>query len=410
MVKYEIDFRTLNIDKLNKAMSKVGEIDKKFETLTNNISQSRRELNGLSDFKVIRFFDSLEDKFISLARHETILQEAGGNFGLMKNKAMEYFTLLNGGGAFSMKKMGKSLLIVGKSLFNHAALYSGVAIASTIAFKIWGENIGNVQGLWIKFVGNLKNIWAKGDVALRRKLRTFGDVLGAIFKRIFALAEGFVQGFLDGTAKMLEFFEPLEKGLRKVFKLMGGGGDDSIDTWKRVGEAIGAIMPAILGLFILVKIIAIIKAVVGAVWLLNAAMTANPIGAIIVGVALLAAGMIFLEKKFGVFTKALEGWAIAFKFIFKMIVLNIKLMLAPLLLAMKAYKTVKGWVSRDKGNEAEMSGETKKSILQTSGSSQVTNDNRTASVVVHTQQLDSRNARNIAGGFLDPTMQANKNI
>ena len=96
-------------------------------------------------------------------------------------------------------------------------------------------------------------------------------------------------------------------------------------------------------------------------WALNAALNANPIGLIILGVIALVAVIVLLFKKFNLFPKIIGGVMKVFN-IFKTAVMTaLKIAFAPMFLAYKIFQKAKGFISSffgggDKSSEAASSG------------------------------------------------------
>ena len=96
-------------------------------------------------------------------------------------------------------------------------------------------------------------------------------------------------------------------------------------------------------------------------WALNAALNANPIGLIILGVIALVAVIVLLFKKFNLFPKIIGGVMKVFN-IFKTAVMTaLKIAFAPMFLAYKIFQKAKGFISSffgggDKSTEAASSG------------------------------------------------------
>ena len=96
-------------------------------------------------------------------------------------------------------------------------------------------------------------------------------------------------------------------------------------------------------------------------WALNAALNANPIGLIVLGVIALVAVIVLLFKKFNLFPKIIGGVMKVFN-IFKTAVMTaLKIAFAPMFLAYKIFQKAKGFISSffgggDKSSEAASSG------------------------------------------------------
>lgn len=121
---------------------------------------------------------------------------------------------------------------------------------------------------------------------------------GAIDKLIAAIRSFDPQPIIDG----LNFAFKAMSGLFNLMKFFGpellviAGGFLAYGT-VLAGLAIG---PAVMGFLSLLSVLKSTAAIMG---ILNAVMIANPLGAIIFGVTALIAALVFLEKKFKVFTK-----------------------------------------------------------------------------------------------------------
>jgi hypothetical protein len=93
------------------------------------------------------------------------------------------------------------------------------------------------------------------------------------------------------------------KPLLKVLGLLSGTGNTNADTWKAWGSAVGKAAALVL------PVAAAVKVWTAAQWLWNAAMTANPIGLIVIGIAGLAAAGYYLYQNWDTVCAAVsEVW------------------------------------------------------------------------------------------------------
>lgn len=190
-----------------------------------------------------------------------------------------------------------------------------------------------------KFAKELKKTFQDGlpaaansmQAAINKKnnaLLTFKNAFGTYMRPA-------IVGILNLKAKFFAFMEQLLPKLRPIwesFKNIGSALSPLTDRFSHMGTAIGGtqglldgIKFALDALAIVVEIAAngigflidivkpfapILAGVIAAQWAWNIAMTANPIGLIIAGIAALAGGLIYAYEKVGWFRGAIKGtWA-----------------------------------------------------------------------------------------------------
>jgi len=102
---------------------------------------------------------------------------------------------------------------------------------------------------------------------------------------------------------------PVLEALIPVLQTVADFAQEHTSLFLILGGTIAGVAAIILAYNAYMKISkAVTIAATAAQWLFNAAMTANPIGVIIIGVAALVLGFILLEKRFGIISKVFDNW------------------------------------------------------------------------------------------------------
>lgn len=157
--------------------------------------------------------------------------------------------------------------------------------------------------------GQFYQMMAKTSHTLEGRWSSVMDALSEVAISLFQEIQPYLHKFLDFAETLLPY---LAKGAMAVFRAIKGVISFIKEWWMElalVASIIGVVTFALTAKTIAItalagglKVVALATKVwTGAQWLLNAAMTANPIGLIIVGIAALTAGIVYCWNRFAGF-------------------------------------------------------------------------------------------------------------
>ena len=147
------------------------------------------------------------------------------------------------------------------------------------------------------------------DMILKAIEKQVGGTGAATANATDKLKVGFSQMAESIGLALLPLVETVIPVMIGLFEFMG----DHTGVVIGLGIALGTLAGAVVAINVAMKTYyAFQKIVTAAQWLWNAALTANPIGLIIVGIAALIAIVVLLLKKFGLLTPAIDAIKVAF--------------------------------------------------------------------------------------------------
>ena len=287
-----------------------------------------------------------------------------------------------------------------------------IAAATYVLSRVWKENIGGIQTKWIEFMGRLKNTWARFDITVRKFLRQIGPLFNIVFSAIFEMLEGLFNGFIVTTKVFIGIFGPFLKLISNFISILNKDGQKSLGIWKAIGSVIGITIAALTGFFIIGKIITMVSMLYKGFLLVNAAIYANPIGAVVLGVVALIAAIVILQKKFDIFGKAVKLIVKAFKWIWDLVkkIFSFAIENSPLFKGINLVSKFAKKFSKTEKTNADITTQAATTVANANNVSNSNQDNRSASVVIHTQNMDTTKANNIGNAFINPVLDINKSL
>lgn len=411
-MELKLDLKMLGVGQLTKVVENLNKVNAKFDDIKKGMVDNKKAFSALGDMKFIRFFDSLNNKMFDIVKTQQAMKAAGGPLGVVGAKFGEFNKGLEKLGA---KSIPAKIKMVGSAFASWLAPMALIAGAMFLISRIWKENIGGIQTKWIMFMGKLKNSWAKFDIGLRKFLHEIGPMFDTIFSVGFAILEGLFEGFVTTVQIFVGIFGPFMRIVAKFFGMMNGDGKKTLEIWKAIGFVIGMVATGLAAFMIIKKIIMFMKMLQAAFIVFNAIVTANPIGAIIVAVVAIIAVIIYLQKRFNIFGKAVEVIVKVFKFLWNAIkkVFSFAIQTSPLFMGIKLVMKAIKWLKGRKDDKAEAETASQRAGNTVANGTQVNNanqDNRQANVTIHTQQMDPQQANDIGNQFVSPVVGANKSI
>lgn len=216
----------------------------------------------------------------------------------------------------------------------------GTAKQAQILDQIFGKRaiagaknlIDNLSGL-NEFETMLNNAAGTSERTAARLQQSLGNRLKALgsaaaefgFKILDAFDKDGRKG-IDGLTETIRNFDtkPIVEGLTTAW--------NAVKMLYTIVQPFLPILPYLVGWFVVfngimkglailkvvtgfIQFVAIVRQMSGVMGVLNAVMMMNPVGLIVAGVALLIVGLIYLQKRFGIFTKGLEAFKRGFKIV-----------------------------------------------------------------------------------------------
>lgn len=411
-MELKLDFKMLGVGQLTKVVEKLTETQEKFDKIKKGMDTNKKAFSAFADFKFVRFFDALNAKMFDIVRTQKMLKASGGVMGLMSAKFAEFNGML---GSFGAKTLVAKIKLVASAFSAWLVPIALIAAGIYLISRIWKENIGGIQTKWIAFMGRLKNTWSKFDIGIRKFLHEIGPMFDAVFSIGFALLEGIFEGLVATVQVFIGIFGPFLRMAAQLFGMFKTDGQESLKIWKAIGMAIGIVATGLAAFAIIQKIIMMVKMLNAAFIIFNAIVTANPIGAIIVAIVAIIALVIYLQKRFNIFGKAVEIIKKVFLFLWNIIkkIFSFAVQTSPLFQGIKLVMKALKWFKKKKAEndeEHKASERAANTVSQTSQTNNNTTDNRSANVTIHTQQMDSRQANDIGNNFINPVLDVNKSI
>ena len=330
-------------DKANYAGSMQAEFDTRSKTVANALQLLSNKLTNLAISVGNAFLPSIgwaAEKlgvFVDVLRaaadtkaEQWLLQLAGA-----VGTALVALTALSAAmWAFSaMPAMfGKALLPLKTALLGLGAPVYAVIAVLGLLYAAYRANFGGMadylSDIWKKISLTVKGVLAvfqslnggvgeiRGELATQIKAAGLTGLVTTI-SRIVARIQAIFNGFLKAVSSMGETVSSMFDPVRMVVSdLMQGIGDlfgmftgnevtGSVSAWESFGEVLGYVLAVFLALKVgllavqgvMVAVSAVTKAWTAAQWLLNAALNANPIGLLIIGItALIAVGLWLVQN------------------------------------------------------------------------------------------------------------------
>lgn len=227
---------------------------------------------------------------------------------------------------------GKALLPLKTALLGLGAPVYAVIAVLGLLYAAYRANFGGMadylSDIWKKITLTVKGVLAvfqslnggmgeiRGELATQIKAAGLTGLVTTI-SRIVARIQAIFNGFLKAVSSMGETVSSMFDPVRMVVSdLMQGIGDlfgmftgnevtGSVSAWESFGEVLGYVLAVFLALKVgllavqgvMVAVSAVTKAWTAAQWLLNAALNANPIGLLIIGItALIAIGLWLVQN------------------------------------------------------------------------------------------------------------------
>ena len=227
---------------------------------------------------------------------------------------------------------GKALLPLKTALLGLGAPVYAVIAVLGLLYAAYRANFGGMadylSDIWKKITLSVKGVLAvfqslnggmgeiRGELATQIKAAGLTGLVTTI-SRIVARIQAIFNGFLKAVSSMGETVSSMFDPVRMVVSdLMQGIGDlfgmftgnevtGSVSAWESFGEVLGYVLAVFLALKVgllavqgvMVAVSAVTKAWTAAQWLLNAALNANPIGLLIIGItALIAVGLWLVQN------------------------------------------------------------------------------------------------------------------
>ena len=227
---------------------------------------------------------------------------------------------------------GKALLPLKTALLGLGAPVYAVIAVLGLLYAAYRANFGGMadylSDIWKKISLTVKGVLAvfqslnggvgeiRGELATQIKAAGLTGLVTTI-SRIVARIQAIFNGFLKAVSSMGETVSSMFDPVRMVVSdLMQGIGDlfgmftgnevtGSVSAWESFGEVLGYVLAVFLALKVgllavqgvMVAVSAVTKAWTAAQWLLNAALNANPIGLLIIGItALIAVGLWLVQN------------------------------------------------------------------------------------------------------------------
>ena len=227
---------------------------------------------------------------------------------------------------------GKALLPLKTALLGLGAPVYAVIAVLGLLYAAYQTNFGGMadylSDIWKKITLTVKGVLAvfqslnggmgeiRGELATQIKAAGLTGLVTTI-SRIVARIQAIFNGFLKAVSSMGETVSSMFDPVRMVVSdLMQGIGDlfgmftgnevtGSVSAWESFGEVLGYVLAVFLALKVgllavqgvMVAVSAVTKAWTAAQWLLNAALNANPIGLLIIGItALIAVGLWLVQN------------------------------------------------------------------------------------------------------------------
>lgn len=227
---------------------------------------------------------------------------------------------------------GKALLPLKTALLGLGAPVYAVIAVLGLLYAAYRANFGGMadylSDIWKKITLTVKGVLAvfqslnggmgeiRGELATQIKAAGLTGLVTTI-SRIVARIQAIFNGFLKAVSSMGETVSSMFDPVRMVVSdLMQGIGDlfgmftgnevtGSVSAWESFGEVLGYVLAVFLALKVgllavqgvMVAVSAVTKAWTAAQWLLNAALNANPIGLLIIGItALIAVGLWLVQN------------------------------------------------------------------------------------------------------------------
>jgi hypothetical protein len=411
-MELKLNLKMLGVGQLTKVVDNLNKVNEKFDALRKNLKDNTKAMGQFADVGFVRFFDSLNNKMFDLVKTQQSLKASGGYFGLMGAKFAEFNQLLE---SFGAKSFVAKIKLIGSAIGSWLVPLALIAGALYVVSRVWKENIGGIQTKWIAFMGKLQNTWSRFDIELRKFLHDIGPLFDTVFGIGFAILEGIFEGFVATVQVFVGVFGPFLKAAASFFGMMNKDGQSSLAIWKAIGVAIGIVGTALAGFMIIAKIIAMVKMMSAAMMVFNAIVTANPIGAIIVAIVAIIALIVYLQKRFNIFGKAVEIVVTVFKWLWEAIkkIFSFAVENSPLFMGIKLISKAVKWLRGKDKEEEDVAASTragKTVAASTNVNNRNVNDNRSANVVIHTNQMDPRQARETGNAFINPVLDANKSL
>lgn len=163
------------------------------------------------------------------------------------------------------------------------------------AFDMYAIQMNTTKGLWKQISSALEGTMLR---AFRSIKPVLNDAQRAVLEWVNRSRDGIVRTVQDAVAALLRFLETGAKFTRWVV--------ENADLLLDIAKAVGAATAAVYALSVAVGVV-------------NAAMSANPVGIVIALVAALAAGIVFLVERMG-------GWKIAWVEAKRVFAINVEYM------------------------------------------------------------------------------------
>ena len=228
--------------------------------------------------------------------------------------------------------LGKALLPLKTALLGLGAPVYAVIAVLGLLYAAYRANFGGMadylSDIWKKITLTVKGVLAvfqslnggvgeiRGELATQIKAAGLTGLVTTI-SRIVARIQAIFNGFLKAVSSMgktvSSMFDPvrlvvsdLMQGIGDLFGMFTGNEvTGSVSAWESFGEVLGYVLAVFLALKVgllavqgvMVAVSAVTKAWTAAQWLLNAALNANPIGLLIIGItALIAVGLWLVQN------------------------------------------------------------------------------------------------------------------
>lgn len=197
-----------------------------------------------------------------------------------------------------------------------------LATAQDVAAATGADLSTTVDALSKAYNGNMKGLKAldpslmaaiKSGASFDEVMATLAKTTGGAATDAANTAAGKMKGLsiaFDETKESIgAALLPVLEALIPVLQTVADFAQEHTTLFLILGGVIAGVATAVLAYNAYLKISKVVMAAAAAAqWLWNAAMTANPIGLIVVGVAALIAGFILLEKRFGIISKVFNNW------------------------------------------------------------------------------------------------------
>lgn len=306
----------VTIEDLFQTMKDVGPIAIKAGQSLESVTAVTAFLGG-TGIKGTKAMTALKNAFLNLASPGTkasvMLDELGVKVADGQGNMRDLNTII-GELAPQLKKMGnvKAIGIVEE-------IFGKFAIAGALNIGDGTEAIKNFEKALLSAAGTSEKTAERLRKAMGNRLLALGSAATEFGFKIIEVFEVQIEGAIDSLTETFRNFDPLPL----IIAL--GTTVEIIKTLWNVLQPFVPFMPWFIGMWVtfgtVMKVLAIakmissfllfwnaIRLVSGSMAVFNAILIANPIGAVIVGIAALIAAVIFLEKKWQVFSTAFVFW------------------------------------------------------------------------------------------------------